>query len=326
MPNSSYNTFEPVLRYYGIFQPEEKYKIICPFHGDVNASLEINQQKHFWYCYGCGKHGNEIDLIKEFEKLKGKKVSDLQANIKAKKIIGKQYNNIYNIIYNNNNNISSVDISYKQGIDIARDYYFNLPKTNWFKPNGEEEIIQIRNYMNKRGFKNKTLMEANAKATYNKLYSICFPIYDNGIFRGYVMRTIDPEIEQKRKYMYNKGFRRERTLAGTYNTKTLVLVEGFLDKVKANQIGIENVAAILGWKITNTQLKKIQRKRIKTIICALDNDECGRKGYKYLQFVSKTFGFEVKRIHYPKGIKDMGDVNESNKDQILRQIKKYGGS
>ena len=327
MENSKCNStaFVDILKHYGIYEPESKYKIICPFHGDVNASLEINQQKEFWYCYGCNRHGGSIELVKNFAELEGKKLNDLQAMQKIKQISKSPiYNNINNI-YNNTNN-SSVDISYKQGIDIARDYYFNLPQTNWYRPNGEEEIIDIRSYMNKRGFKNKTLSNAEAKATYNKLYSICFPMYDNGIFRGYVMRTMDPEIEQKRKYMYNKGFRRERTLAGTYQTDTIILVEGFLDKVKANQIGLQNVAAILGWKITNTQLKKIQRKKIKTVLCALDNDECGRKGYKYLKFVSKTYGFKVIRIHYPKGIKDMGDITSENADYILRQVKKHGGS
>lgn len=318
--------FVDLLKHYGIYEPENKYKIVCPFHGDVNASLEINLQKEFYYCYGCGRHGTSIDLVKEFALLDGKKINDLKAMQIIKKITKTPiYNNINNI-YNKSTNNNMEEITYKQGIDIARDYYFNLPTTNWYKPDGDEEIISVRRYMNKRGFKNKTLSNAEAKATFNKLYSICFPIYDNGIFRGYVMRTDDPEIEQKRKYMYNKGFRREVTLAGNYKTDTIILVEGFLDKVKANQIGLQNVAAILGWKITNTQLKKIQRKKIKTVLCALDNDECGRKGYKYLKFVSKTFGFKVIRIHYPKGTKDMGDITSDNAELILRQVKKHGGS
>ena len=329
MQNSScedrnYESFVAILRHYGIYKPENRYKIVCPFHGDINPSLEINQQKKFWYCYGCGRHGSTIELIKEFHLLEHKKpISDLQAQLQLKKLTGNIiYNNIYNI--NNTSIVDKVnDITYSDGIRIAKDYYFNLPSTCWYRPEGEEEIIAIRKYMNKRGFKNRTLTKAEAKATYNKLYPICFPIYDNGIFRGYVMRTMDPEVEQKRKYMYNKGFKRERTLAGEYTAPYVVLVEGFLDKVKANQIGLKNVAAILGWKITQTQLRKLQKRKIKLVLCALDNDECGNKGYRYLKMVAKTYGFKVKRIHYPKGTKDMGDITPENQHIVINQVKKY---
>lgn len=179
--------------------------------------------------------------------------------------------------------------------------------------------------MKHRGFTTSTLKKFGAKFTYNKNYPIVFPMYDNGIFRGYVMRTDDPTVEDQRKYMYNKEFRRRITLPGDYKNSTVILVEGFLDMLKAKQYGIKYVAAVLGWKLTSEQFEKLKRCGVKTIICALDNDECGRKGYKYLKRICSVNHISVKRIRYPKTMKDMGDLNEENSKLILKQIKQFGG-
>ena len=47
---------------------------------------------------------------------------------------------------------------------------------------------------------------------------------DNGKFKGWVCRTTDKDIEKKRKYLYNKGFRRAETLVGSYGLKPYVFM------------------------------------------------------------------------------------------------------
>ena len=39
----------------------------CPFHDDKTASMDI--RKNFYFCYGCGEHGNVIDLVRKLEGL-----------------------------------------------------------------------------------------------------------------------------------------------------------------------------------------------------------------------------------------------------------------
>ena len=96
------------------------------------------------------------------------------------------------------------------------------------------------------------------------------------------MRTFDPEVEAQRKYMYNRGFKRERTLAGNFGIKhtgiqTVLIVEGYLDCLKVQQLGIHSVVAILGWKVSGTQLDKLKQKKIKHKICNIDNVDNARK-------------------------------------------------
>lgn len=323
--STSFNQFIVALKHYNIYQEDDQYKIICPFHCDKNPSLQINKQTGFFYCYGCGLSGGAFELVKNYEpNLSPIEIyKKLHSFVKEGKgdIGGRDVYTYTNLLYTH----SFVDskVKYKEGIKLAKDFYFNLPETNWYKL--PEEAIPILRYMKHRGFTTSTLKKFGAKFTYNKNYPIVFPMYDNGIFRGYVMRTDDPTVEDQRKYMYNKEFRRRITLPGDYKNSTVILVEGFLDMLKAKQYGIKYVAAVLGWKLTSEQFEKLKRCGVKTIICALDNDECGRKGYKYLKRICSVNHISVKRIRYPKTMKDMGDLNKENSKLILKQIKQFGG-
>lgn len=313
----SRDAFIAVLKYYRIFEDQELYKIVCPFHGDLNPSMQINLNKSFFYCYGCGIHGSTFELVKAFEPT----LNTFEVYRKVAEIV-KGNTGPKNIAASAEPSFKS-KASYREGIGLARDFYYNLPKTNWFKV--DEDAFGIKMYMNKRGFKTSTLNKAQAKATYNKLYPIVFPMFDNGVFRGYVMRTDDPNVEGERKYMYNKGFKRRITLPGDYKYHTVVLVEGFLDMLKAKQIGIKYVVAVLGWKLTGEQLEKLKKAGVKTIICALDNDDAGNKGYKYLKRVCSINKLKLYRLRYPKSMNDMGDVSEATVERIVNQIHSFGG-
>ena len=68
------------------------------------------------------------------------------------------------------------------------------------------------------------------------------------------------------------------------------------------------------------QEKKLKQKGIKKIISALDNDECGRKGTKYLR---KIFGEQnVIRWSYLKGIKDPGDMTYYSFNKMFNKTMK----
>lgn len=55
----------------GLYGYQAKHgKMVCPFHGDKNASLQIyeNSGRHSgWHCFGCGRGGSVIDFVMEHE-------------------------------------------------------------------------------------------------------------------------------------------------------------------------------------------------------------------------------------------------------------------
>jgi len=328
----SVEAFIATLKHYNLFQDEELYKVVCPFHGDVNPSMQINVPKCFWYCYGCGKGGNTVDLVKAFhpEYSYFRVVDEISSYMDDGRGIigGEELPSLSNL------SISSVKqkLNYTEGLKLAKNFYSTLPPTNWYRfsydPDEWENFQRIKRYLLKRGFTPSTLQKAGAKYTYKANYPVVFPLLENGLFRGYVMRTDDPTVEAARKYMYNRGFKRERTLTGNFRSDTVILVEGFMDKLRTNQLGFENVCAILGWKITSTQLEKLKKAKVAKVICALDNDESGIKGYKYLKLLGKKHNFSVERLRYPKGCKDMGDVlpKTDAASKVVTQLKKFGAT
>lgn len=304
MENSNATQLAKVLWYYNLIPDTHclSQKIVCPFHGDVNPSLLVNLEEGNWFCFGCNEAGDAKKFVKLMEaKYNGS--NDLQA---CKKFLEILKSDKCSGIHIDPKEITKDQKPKRQLYDEAYDYYHGLRTVNWLEDD-DEEVVAARDYMYKRGFDAKTLSKCKAKVTYNAFYGLIFPMLDNGKFRGWVCRTMRKDVEQRRKYLYNEGFSRATTVCGQYGTEEYVIVvEGYMDRLKFVQNGIDNVVAILGWKMSKQQQGKLRAAGITKIISALDNDECGRKGTRYLRSV---FGdANVTRFRYLKGIKDPGDM------------------
>lgn len=301
-----------VLYYYGLIYDtsQSEYKIVCPFHEDVNPSMICNLEDGSYYCFGCGESGDAFSFVR---KMNEGKLNDLQSCKEYFKILKSKSTNSIDF----SKRIKKAKKADRQLYDEAYDYYHGLSKVDWFNDTSEE-VIETRKYMKQRGFTRKTLNNFGAKVTFNNSYPIIFPMIDNGKFKGWVCRTDKPTIEKKRKYLYNSGFSRATTLVGEYrNYETVFIVEGYMDRLKFVQFGINNVVAILGWKMSNEQIKKLKEQGIEHVISALDNDECGKKGTEFLKR-----HFIVTRFVYKKTVKDVGEMNKATFDECLKRTKK----
>lgn len=302
-----------VLWYYNLI-PETtslSQKIVCPFHDDVNPSMIINLEDGSWYCFGCGQAGDAKRFVQLMER-KYNSANDLQAYQKYLKILkSDKVSDIHIDIAQSKSKPLQRDL-YNQ----AYDYYHGLAKVNWIDSD-ESEVVSAREYMLKRGFSPETLIKTKAKVTYNHSYGIIFPMLDNGKFKGWVCRTMIKDVEKRRKYLYNEGFSRATTLVGDYGKKDYVIVvEGYMDRLKFVQCGEDNVVAILGWKMSAQQIQKLKDKGIKRVISALDNDVCGKKGTEFLKQ-----HFEVIRWCYLKGLKDPGDMTQETFNKMSKKTK-----
>lgn len=307
-----------VLWYYNLVPDTNSslQKILCPFHEDANPSLLVNLDQGTWFCFGCNKSGDAAKFVRYMEK----DLNDLQALKKYHEILKSSKCSDFELRAFKRKVRPSSKVLYAQ----AYDYYHGLKKVDW-RYDLSDEVEEAYQYMSKRGFSAETLNKVRAKVTYNHSYGLIFPMLDNGKFKGWVCRTMIKEIEEKRKYLYNEGFSRATTLVGDYGMKDYVfVVEGYMDRLKFIQFGYDNVVAILGWKMSDDQIRKLKEKGITKVISALDNDPCGKKGTEYL----KRF-FEVTRFRYLKGIKDPGDMTEVtfNKmfERTMQVFKQNGG-
>jgi DNA primase len=42
---------------------------LCPFHNDTKPSLQVNLSQNYYKCHACGKQGDQIQFVQDFEKL-----------------------------------------------------------------------------------------------------------------------------------------------------------------------------------------------------------------------------------------------------------------
>ena len=45
------------------------YKACCPFHNENTPSFNVNRQKGFYHCFGCGASGDAISFLREHDNL-----------------------------------------------------------------------------------------------------------------------------------------------------------------------------------------------------------------------------------------------------------------
>ena len=288
-----------VLFYYGLIPDvsSSEYKIVCPFHNDLNPSMSVNLDKGTYFCFGCAETGDAFSFVRNMNK----ELNDLQSCLKYFQILKSDKCEKIDFSGRKKRKVKQKKVLYEE----AHDYYYGLSDINW-KKDTLEEVVEAKEYMRERGFFPSTLNKCHAKITYNKQYSIIFPMLDNGKFKGWVCRTTVKSVERRRKYLYNKGFSRATTLVGDYGEKDYVfVVEGYMDRLKFLQYGEDNIVAILGWKMSDEQIGKLKDAGINHVISALDNDPCGKKGTEYLKK-----HFNVTRFCYLKNVKDPGEMDE----------------
>lgn len=268
-----------VLAYFDLLeQNSTKFNIVCPFHEDKVASMLVNLEEGEFFCFACYVRGNALDFIK----LLKPEYDDLQALIALEKILQDKKVADIRIIHRPKKRTRN-----KEQFEKTVMFYFGLNDTDWKHVKTKEER-EVLNYMCDRGFDADSMQRVGCKMNYDKAYRVLLPVFDNGEYKGYVLRTTDKHVEKVRKYMYNSGFNKRNTLCGCYGKKKYVFVcEGYMDFMKLYAVGgMHSTVAILGWHISDIQVQKLKDSGVEYVVCALDNpvmDKYGKKGLEYLK-------------------------------------------
>ena len=271
---------------------------VCPFHDDNHPSMSVSSEKKIYKCFSCGATGNVFKFLMDYENITFlqavKKVADLggiNVNIKDNANIKKNNNELYTIydlslkFYTNNINTpkgkQAKEYLYNRSLndDIIKEFQIGLSLE---RKNDLSKILQKK-------FKNTEIEKSGlvGKNEYNyfDLFHdrIMFPLHDlNGQVVAYSGRiynqndsskyfnTRETEIFKKGEILYN--YHRAKEEARKKNQ--IIIMEGFMDVIRAYSVGVKNVVASMGTAVTKKQANLIKRLAQNVILC-FDGDKAG---------------------------------------------------
>ncbi len=292
-----------------------RYISICPFHSEKNPSFIINENKNYYYCFGCKTYGNVIDFLMRFNNINFLDSIKELSNICGIKFKFNYLNNInnynnkhknkfyyfklmfkisyiyHNCLLLNKNSYYIKEFLFNRGINIKLIKYFLIGYSSY-------DIIKIflkllNNYeikfLIKLGF-----LKKDKNKIYDNLYNrIIFPIYD--IYNNVIAfggRTIYKKykykyINIKKNFFFNKkyclygfNFIRNKNL----KLEKILIVEGYFDVITLNKYGIYYVVGLLGSSICYKQINFLYYYTNSIIFC-FDGDKSGFLSIKKTLFL-----------------------------------------
>lgn len=289
-----------VGRYVELKRSGASYKGLCPFHQEKTPSFYVTPSRGSYHCFGCGKGGDIFSFMMELERLPFpdalRRLAD-QAGVTVPEREA-QKPSLKNRLYEANEAAlrffrevlateqGSRARAYLEGRGFGREAVdlFDLG----FAPEGREALVQR---LHQAGFDDRVLLAAGlglqddvgGKARDRFRGRLIFPIRDaSRKISGFGGRTLGDAQPKYLNSPQTEIFDKSGVLFGIHLAQDAirqagraVLVEGYLDAVRAHLAGYTNVVASLGTAVTAQQLRSLSR-LTDTVIVALDPDQAGQ--------------------------------------------------
>ena len=283
----------------------------CPFHQEKTASFHVDENKGFYYCFGCQAKGDAIGFVRETENVNfieaveilaaevGLPMPEFDPKSKEKsdrnKIlieIMEQSVNFFRLTLNSKQGKHALDYLHKRGLNSAVIEHFEIG----FAP--PEQTVLTQKLLDK-GYEIDAIIETGMSARSddgNRYYDrfrgrVMFPIRDGrGRCIAFGGRSLDPAARAKylnspETPLFDKG-RTLYNLAGARSAvgraEPLIVTEGYMDVIALHSGNFSGAIAPLGTAITEQQLQSMWRVSPEPII-ALDGDKAGlRAAYRLI--------------------------------------------
>lgn len=283
------------------FIPLEKrgknYFGVCPFHDDSNPSMCVSREKQIYTCFSCHATGNVFTFLMNYQhkdffdvlKELGSKVG-ITINSYSKEKTKTKYDawyDIYNLAVKfYQNNLMSED-----GL-LARDYL----KSRHIDDDTIKEFAigyslkdrdVLTKLLTKKGYSTDLLNKIGLSNNDYDIYHsrLMFPLYDlSGKVIGFSGRIITDGKENKYLNTKETDLFKKSNLLYHYHiakdasriSKSVIIMEGFMDIIRASTVGIKNTVATMGTALTSDHIKEIKRLSSNILLC-FDGDEAGYK-------------------------------------------------
>ena len=283
----------------------------CPFHQEKTASFHVDDNKGFYYCFGCQAKGDAIGFIKETENVNfieaveilasevGLQMPEFDPKSKEKadrnKIlleIMEQSVNFFRLTLNSNQGKHALEYLKKRGLSSDAIERFEIG----FAPADQTTLTQK---LIDKGYDLGAIIETGMSVKSdesNRLYDrfrgrIMFPIRDGrGRCIAFGGRSLDSTARAKylnspETPLFDKGsnlYNLVNARSAVGRGEPLIVAEGYMDVIALDSGNFNGAIAPLGTAITEKQLQLMWRISPEPII-ALDGDKAGlRAAYRLI--------------------------------------------
>ena len=315
------------------------YWACCPFHHEKTPSFAVNAADRYFHCFGCGKTGDVIAFVKEYENI------DFQ---QAVQILAARVGLVVPA-YDDRSAEEAAEKKKKRDRlsalmrDAARFYLGNLysgkatPHMEYLAKRGLTPSAMkkfglgasldyggLPAHLLAQGYTPEECVESGAcvRTVEGKLIDaegerLIIPIINNLdeviAFGGRVLKPTDRAkykntretmLFNKSKNLFNINLVKKEKRAG--GIPSLIMVEGYMDAISLYQAGFKNVVASMGTSLTKEQARLCKR-YTDTVFISYDGDFAGQKANLRGLDILKEEGLKVRVVPLPDGL-DPDDV------------------
>ncbi len=323
-------------RYVQLHQAGKNLIGLCPFHDEKTPSFSVNEEKQFFYCFGCHRSGNVfqflmelkhidfVDAVKEIANDSNIKIPEQYVSVPAKPsnnenrqlfdLHDKAAKLYHHILVNTPAGQVALNYLKKRGMSEELIEQFGLgyaPDQRILKPFFQQQKVDYQ-LLRKSGLFSE---DQQGELRDRFIERIMYPIKNGqGQVIAFSGRLIDasktnlpkylnsPEtpIFNKRRILFNFDVARK----AARKDGRLYLFEGFMDVISAFAAGIENGIASMGTSFTEEQVAIIGRATKQLDIC-YDGDQPGQNAIdRAISLVNdhRPNQLQVKVVQLPAGI------------------------
>ena len=308
---------EVISSYVALTQRGKNYFGICPFHDDHSPSMSVSKEKQIYTCFSCGATGNVFTFVENIEhigfydavRLIGNKIGYNLGTAKIVKNKNAKALEIYDLacrFYQNSLNTSLG----KSANEYLTNRHIDKDTIKKFKIGLSLSKTSLTDYLLSKGYELKELINlglSNDGGSDLFTNRIMFPLYDlEGNVVAFSGRRYN--TNEGSKYINTKEtaiFKKGTILYNYHNAKerlkkndSIIVMEGFMDVIRASTVGINNCIATMGTALTK-QNATLLKKTASNIVLCFDGDKAGEEAttkaieiFKEIDVVPKVIRLE----------------------------------
>ena len=329
---------EVISKYVPLTQRGKNYFGVCPFHDDHSPSMSVSKEKQIFTCFSCGATGNVFTFVKDYEhiefydavRLLGNQVGYNLGSAKIVKDKNAEAYEIYDLAckFYQNNLISTLG---KNANEYLNNRKIDKASIKKFKIGLSVSKVSLTDYLLSKGKNLKQLIDlgiSNENGTDLFVNRIMFPLYDlegNVVaFSGRIYNTSDTSkyVNTKETSIFKKGM----ILYNYHNAKDLlkknesvIVMEGFMDVIRASSIGVNNCIATMGTALTK-QNANLLKKMANNIVLCFDGDKAGEEATTKAINIFKEIDITPKVVRLEEDLDPDEYILKYGKEKFIAKI------